>query len=231
MHCCHICGLPIETKYEQFRSDDEPATLVSMCAVHAPIGDICRLYTSSSGVDVVNPNPEFTAAHNNTVEQYTVKSHGNEQWVDGSTIYTASVDVLNCMYSEQNIASYVALNSYANVDRMDLLCLRYLNHPLYNQILGYEDGIGCVTFNSEVVGPVSVTSAKLLNGLSHTITLSDLHTITCQWMCIFSADANAVVCYENTGSNVSKFVSISKERSTALHLLYIHYMSIKGSST
>ncbi len=114
---------------------------------------------------------------------------------------------------------------------MDILCLRYLNHPLYNQILGYENGIGCVTFNSEVVGPVSVTSAKLLDSISCTVTFSDSHTISCQWMCIHCDGTDAVVYYGNTESNVSRLVSTSKVRSNAMHLLHTHYMSIKGHST
>jgi hypothetical protein len=232
MYCCPICGRAIETKFEQFRSDDEPATLVSKCPIHGSIGNVCRLYSECANDQIVDSKPEFSAMGcSSTLKEYTIKPGETEQWVDKAMIYVASVDILNCVYSDSDTASYITLSSFANVDRINLLCARHYNHPLYNHTLGYEDGIGCVIFSSKNVGPVSISSVRLLDGLSHTIKLSDLHIVECQWMCLVSTEAEFVVCYESTGSNVSKLVSISNEKSTTLQLLHAHYASIKGPNT
>ena len=66
-HRYHTCILKIELPLEQFRCDDKPLILVSMCPTHSVIGGLSKLYLSTDTDIVLDQKPSLVALEEDTV--------------------------------------------------------------------------------------------------------------------------------------------------------------------
>lgn len=112
-HLCPICGAQIVFKSEQFRSDDEPSTLVSMCPLHGTVGNLCKLYLRSQRSSTITVCSTLCPSDVPQRPTYTINRNSTESWVDDAVFYVMKVDIINPVMLDVISAKHISVKPVA----------------------------------------------------------------------------------------------------------------------
>lgn len=228
---CPICNLTIEVRSEQFRADDEPATLVSMCPNHGTVGSLCMSYVASKDSSVITTCPRLRPSSEYESETFYIRSSDCQNFTDQENFFVVEVALDNPIVMELKLSSHIRLESPTRIDKHLGSCTRHFCHPLYNITLGHSDGTGIAVMVRETLGPLEIKTIRLVTGLSKTIELGELPLIESEWFEIVSRSSGSSICYRNKVLEGFKILAIANNKQDLIKLLQESYSIISNAQT
>jgi len=199
MVACPICGSAIIVTKQQVRADDEAATLVSVCPVHGTIGNVALKYMCGFNRDKLVCRPDIVVTHDNTVELWTINESGYQELVNGRPIYLYTVRVYHPSTLPQCEGSFMSVISTVTIRCTRYQCHRHFNHPLYNTSLGLPDGIVTMVIARSVIGPVTVQTMSMHEGMYDSSLIMN-RPINCMYDIISDNNGIVMMYYTVSGS-------------------------------
>ena len=233
LRICPICGSQIVSRSEQFRSDDEPATLVSMCPKHGTVGSLCKLYLESSSNVVIDTSSRLQPTLVSGPSTHTLSAESTESWVIDCDFYTIKVDISNSNLPDMLPCKYMSVQTNCIIDNRSCMCTRYSDHPLYNHCRNYENGIGFVTQSRTSVGPFLINKIRVLSGITIDVHMKDPPFVNCSYavMCNDGRDGSVSVCCKNVDVSYSSIIVMSKTYSDLIQTLQTTYNMLSDRHT
>lgn len=228
---CSTCNSKIISKSEQFRSDDEPSTLVSMCPVHGTIGSLFKLYLESSNKVVVTTSSKLQRSHTLGSPTYVINRNSTESYIDNCEYYMIRVDISDPKVPYMTSTKHVSVKTSCVIHGKSYLCTRHFSHPLCNHCKGYEDGIGTVIESKNTLGPFLVTKIRVLVGVTIDIHTKDLPIVDCEYAMMYDDGHSISVCYKNEDAHHFSIMILSSTHSNLIQVLHGTYGMLSDAHT
>ena len=219
--CCPVCGAQIVSKLEQFRSDNEPSTLASMCSLHGTVGNLCEPCLRSSDNTVTTTSPRLRPSLVSESPTCITNKNSVESWINDCEFHAVKVDMSNLRLPDMTSSRYVSVKTSCITDDRSCSCARDFSHPLHDHFKGHENGIGAVVQSKTSAGPFLINKIKMLSGMNADTHTKDLPIAECECAVMHNnEDGSASMCYKNKHGNYSSAVSLSRTCSSLVQTLH-----------
>ena len=230
-HTCPICGSQIVSRSAQFRSDDEAATLVSMCPIHGTIGNLCKIYMEHNESSVIDTNPDLCPSNNASSTTEVIKGNVRESWIEDGEFYAMKLDVGSSTEMEFKSGEYMSAKIKCTILGKSYLCTKYLSHPLYGSFESDGSGIGVVVQSSTNIGPLVVQRIRLMEGMLSNIYTNDITSVKYDYVNVHKNGNSTSIYYKNHQLNHGTIIAISKEYCDLIELVQLTYKTISNLDT